>query len=222
MHPFRSKYAAASCESVTLPCWPAPTIKRLAPSSYTSLASSREMVCDVPYTRLESFFFRFLTFPLSRSITSCSNTDPSMVIEPNCVRSILGFMFTSVNSASRPSAERQGGGAEGRERQARWGRGLWLRSGVDDPLHPAARHRVPSLHHSKFHNALKCPGDDSPVAGDHRPGRVCSPVAPVLLGAVVHILCVAAHVLAASNLPRLASQPPRRSLGAQPGQSPGT
>src|SRR5262245_42321454 len=101
MHPFRSKYAAASSESLTFPYWPAPTIKRLAPSSYTCLASSREMVCDVPYIRLESFFFRFLTFPPSRRITSCSNTDPSMVIEPNRVRSILGFMGDPPSSACR-------------------------------------------------------------------------------------------------------------------------
>src|SRR3989442_6345961 len=53
------------------------------------------MVWEVPYSRLESFFLRFFTFPLSRRITSCSNTDPSMVTEPNCVPSILGFIFTS-------------------------------------------------------------------------------------------------------------------------------
>src|SRR6266508_5015455 len=50
------------------------------------------MVCEVPYTALDSFFLRFLTWPPSRMITSWVKTAPSMVTEPNCVRSILGSM----------------------------------------------------------------------------------------------------------------------------------
>src|SRR6266545_2324238 len=47
---------------------------------------------------LDSCFFRFATLPPSRMITSCSNAFPSMVTEPNCVRSILGFILRVTTS----------------------------------------------------------------------------------------------------------------------------
>jgi hypothetical protein len=50
---------------------------------------------------LDSFFFRFSTLPPSRMTTSCSNTFPSMVTEPNCVSSILGSMLPSPPSPPR-------------------------------------------------------------------------------------------------------------------------
>src|SRR6266498_5876104 len=59
---------------------------------------------------LDSCFFRFATLPPSRMITSCSNAFPSMVTEPNCVRSILGFILhltalASLRQVSRPHAD---------------------------------------------------------------------------------------------------------------------
>src|SRR3972149_4775969 len=57
------------------------------------LASSREIMWEVPNTALDSFFLRFSILPERWIITSCSITSPPIVIEPNSVLSILGFII---------------------------------------------------------------------------------------------------------------------------------
>jgi hypothetical protein len=59
------------------------------PFSKMNLASSSESVCDVPYSRFESFFFRLMISPERRMTTSWSYVLPSMVIAPNVVPSIF-------------------------------------------------------------------------------------------------------------------------------------
>src|SRR3990170_4681902 len=57
------------------------------------LASSREIMWEVPNTALDSFFLRFSILPERWIITSCSITSPPIVIEPNSVLSIWGFII---------------------------------------------------------------------------------------------------------------------------------
>src|SRR6516164_3047393 len=59
------------------------------PFSKTNRASSSESTCEVPYSFLDNFFFRFTTSPERRTTTSCSYVFPSIVIAPNTVQSIF-------------------------------------------------------------------------------------------------------------------------------------
>src|SRR4030043_686019 len=91
-HPFFWKNLAASSDSSSNPLWPVPMISRLAPSLNMCCASSSETLCEVPYLSFESLFFRFFTRPLKRITTSCSYSSPDMVMLPNSVLSIDGFI----------------------------------------------------------------------------------------------------------------------------------
>src|SRR4030043_234752 len=89
---FFLKYSDASLESSTMLLWPDPMISRSVPFSKMYLASSSEIVWDVPNTALDSFFFRFLISPESRMRTSYPISNPSTVMEPNSAPSILCFI----------------------------------------------------------------------------------------------------------------------------------
>src|SRR5262245_43037308 len=91
-HPFFRKYSAASSESSTLPPCPDPRISCFAPASKMCSASSNETLCDVPYFAFDSFFLRFFTLPLKRITTSCSYRSPDIVMLPNSVSSMDGFI----------------------------------------------------------------------------------------------------------------------------------
>src|SRR6516164_2514532 len=75
------------------------------PFSKTNRASSSESTCEVPYSFLDNFFFRFTTSPERRTRTSCSYVFPSIVIVPKVVLSIL--IATSSESDSLPTRGRE-------------------------------------------------------------------------------------------------------------------
>src|SRR6516162_8607475 len=75
------------------------------PFSKTNRASSSESTCEVPYSFLDNFFFRFTTSPERRTTTSCSYIFPSIVIEPNTVPSIVIVTSSSNSPLQHASSE---------------------------------------------------------------------------------------------------------------------